>query len=366
MTEPDPALFRDNETMLDAASQPTTIEIGDFPTESGNVVPSARVAVQSFGERRGDNSLLVCHALTGDANVEGWWGRLAGPGKALDTDRFHVIGTNLLGGCSGSTGPATLDADGRPLGSRFPVLTVGDQVRAMALALEAMGIERLHAVVGGSTGAFHALEWARRFPKRVGRVVSTAGAARQGALHIALNEIGRQAIMRDPKWRGGDYPLDDPPRDGLAGARMIGHVGYLSGEALERKFGRALQERERFAFTLDIEFAVESYLRHQATKFTERFDANAYLILTRAANYFDLTHYPQGGPPCTFIAFNSDTLYPPSASEEAASIVRTSGAKAEVVVCSCPWGHDSFLLDDGEQADAIKRALDRAQSQWVE
>jgi homoserine O-acetyltransferase len=365
MTEPDPALFRDNEAMLEAASQPTLIEIGDFRTESGKVIPNARIAVQCFGNQRGNNSVLVCHALTGDANVAGWWGRLVGPGKALDTDRFHVIGTNLLGGCAGSTGPATLAEDGKPFGSRFPVLTVGDQVLAMSLALDAMGIERLHAVVGGSTGAFHALEWALRYPHRVGTVVATAGAKRQGALHIALNEIGRQAIMRDPKWRGGDYPLDDPPRDGLALARMVGHVGYLSGEALDRKFGRRLQDKAAYDFTLDVEFEVESYLRYQAEKFTQRFDANSYLILTRAANYFDLTGYPPEGPHCTFIAFASDTLYPPGESEEAAAIVRSSGAKAEVVVCSCPWGHDSFLLDDGEQADAIKIALDRAPFEGV-
>ncbi|MER3413941.1 MAG: homoserine O-acetyltransferase [Armatimonadota bacterium] len=357
MTEPEPALFRDNETMLESASQPTTVPIGDFLTESGKVVPNAHVAVQTFGERRGVNSVLVCHALTGDANVTGWWGRLVGPGLALDTERYHVVGTNLLGGCSGSTGPATLAGDENPFGSRFPVLTVGDQVRAMTLALDAMSVERLHAVVGASTGAFHALEFARQFPERVGRVICTAGAARQNAVHIALNEIGRQAIMRDPKWRGGDYPLDDPPSDGLAVARMIGHVGYLSGEALERKFGRRLQEREDFVYTLDVEFAVESYLRHQAAKFTERFDANTYLILTRAANYFELSDYPKAGPPCTFIAFASDTLYPPSASERAATIVRERGAEAEVVVCRCPWGHDSFLLDDGEQAAAIRRAL---------
>lgn len=357
MAEPDPALFRDNEAMLEAASQPTIVQIGDFRTDSGKVVPDARIAIQSFGERRGDNSVLVCHALTGDANVAGWWSRLVGPEKALDTNHYHIIGTNLLGGCSGSTGPVTLADDGNPLASRFPVLTVGDQVRAMARALDVVGVTRLHAVVGGSTGAFHALEWARRFPQRVERVICTAGAHRQGALHIALNEIGRQAIMRDPKWRGGDYPLSDPPRDGLALARMVGHVGYLSGEALERKFGRALQERESFAYTLEAEFAVESYLRHQAEKFTERFDANSYLILTRAANYFELADYPRGGAPCTFIAFASDSLYPPSASEEAASIVRASGVEAQVVVCSCPWGHDSFLLDDDEQAVAIRRAL---------
>lgn len=365
MTEPDPALFRDNEAMLETASNPIVIEIGDFTTESGKIIPSARITVQRFGEQRGDNSVLVCHALTGDANVAGWWGRLLGPGKALDTERYHVIGTNLLGGCSGSTGPATLAADGRPYGSRFPLLTVGDQVRAMVLALDALGIERLRAVVGGSTGAFHALEWARRYPHRVGAVVSTAGAARQGAVHIALNEIGRQAIMRDPKWRGGDYPLDDPPRDGLALARMVGHVGYLSGEALEQKFGRRLQDKPTFDFTLDVEFEVESYLRYQADKFTQRFDANSYLVLTRAANYFELTDYPSQGPPCTFIAFSSDTLYPPSSSEEAAAIVRASGATADVVVCSCPWGHDSFLLDDGEQAEAIKRVLDRAEPEGV-
>lgn len=353
MTDPDPALFRDNEAMLEVATEPTLIEIGDFLTESGKVVPNAQIAFQSFGQPNGENSVLVCHALTGDANIVGWWERLVGPGKALDTNRLHVIGTNLLGGCSGSTGPATLASDGQPLGSRFPVLTVGDQVRAMAAALDAVGIRMLLAVVGGSTGAFHALEWARRFPERVRRVISTAGAARQSALQIALNEIGRQAIMRDPKWRGGDYPTDDPPRDGLALARMVGHVGYLSGEALERKFGRTLQDRTTFAYTLDVEFAVESYLHHQAAKFTERFDANSYLILTRAANYFELDDYPRGGPPCTFISFASDTLYPPSASEEAAALVRASGAESEVIVCSCPWGHDSFLLDDREQAEAI-------------
>jgi homoserine O-acetyltransferase len=358
MSEPDPALFRDNEAMLEAARPPDVVSIGAFRTASGALLEDVQIAAHRFGPKPdGDNCVLICHALTGDSNAMAWWSRLVGPGKAVDTERYSVLCTNLLGGCSGSTGPASLASDGLPYGSRFPVLTVEDQVRAMLLAADRLGYERFRAVVGGSTGGFHALACAVQSPERIGRVVVTAGAARQNALHIALNEIGRQAIQRDPKWRNGDYPLDDPPRDGLAVARMVGHVGYLSAEALERKFGRRLQDRENYAFTLGIEFEVESYLHYQARKFTERFDANSYLILTRAANYFDLRQYPEGGPRCTFLAFQSDTLYPPSLSEEAADLVRSSGAEAEVVRCSCPWGHDSFLLDDDEQAVAIAQAL---------
>jgi homoserine O-acetyltransferase len=358
MSDPDPALFRDNEAMLEAARAAELVEIGALSTDSGTQLEDIRIAAHRFGpEPADDNAVLICHALTGDSNAMGWWSRLVGPGKAIDTSRYSVLCTNLLGGCAGSTGPASLAPDGRPYGSRFPVLTVEDQTRAILLAADRMGYGRFRAVIGGSTGGFHALACAALFPERFGRVIVTAGAARQNALHIALNEIGRQAIQRDPKWRGGDYPLDDPPKDGLAVARMVGHVGYLSAAALERKFGRRLQDKKAFEYTLDVEFEVESYLRYQAEKFTERFDANSYLILTRAANYFELRDYPRQGPPCTFLAFDSDTLYPLSLSQEAAQIVRAAGAEAEVVRCSCPWGHDSFLLDDQEQAEAIARAL---------
>lgn len=339
------------------AEAPKLAHVGAIECESGKTIPSVDIAYQTFGEFSGDNAVLICHALTGTSNVVGWWDRIVGPGKPIDTNKYFVIGNNLLGGCQGSTGPSSQAEDGKPWGARFPVITIRDQMQAQHALLEHIGITSLHAVVGCSTGGFHALQWAKEYPGFARKVILSASGPRQNALQLALNEAGRQAIMRDPKWRGGNYDPDNPPRDGLAVARMIGHIAYLSGEALERKFGRSLQERDAFAFTLSPEFAVESYLNYQGDKFNDRFDANSYLYLTRAANYFDIHSLSGAESDFLFISFDSDTLYPPKMSEELAQMASDAGRRGIAVTVSAPFGHDSFLLDSAGQGALIAEFL---------
>lgn len=354
IVQPDSGLFDENARLM-AGVVPEFVDIGDIETQSGGVVRDARIAYQTFGEFTGDNAVLICHALTGTSNVLGWWDRIVGPGLAIDTDKYFVIGNNLLGGCQGSTGPSTV-ADGKPLGSRFPILTVRDQVEAQARLISFLGVDQLHAVVGCSTGGFHALEWAVSGLSPISKVVVSASGARQNARQLALNEAARQAIMRDPKWNGGDYDLDDPPAQGLAVARMIGHIAYLSGDALENKFGRKPQG-DVVGLTLGSEFAVESYLNYQGDKFVGRFDANSLLILTRAANFFDLQSLEGASCEFLFVAYTSDTLFPVSMSEELHAMAQAAGCASTLEVVDLPFGHDAFLLDGERQGAAIRRFL---------
>ena len=350
----DSGLFDENARLM-AGISPEFAKIGDLQTRSGGTIEDAVIAYQAFGTFTGDNAVIICHALTGTSNAAGWWDRIIGPGLAIDTDKFFVIGNNLLGGCQGSTGPSTV-VDGSPLGSRFPILTVEEQVQAQAKLLNQLGVERLHAVVGCSTGGFHALQWAAEPLVPVTKVVISASGARQNARQLALNETARQAIMRDPKWRGGDYPLDDPPKDGLAVARMVGHVAYLSGEALEHKFGRTYQSDE-LELSFGPQFAVESYLNYQGDKFVDRFDANSFLILTRAANFFDLKSLQGSTCDFLFIAFTSDTLFPISMSQELHEMAQAAGCNSRLEVIDLPFGHDAFLLDGEMQGAAIRSFL---------
>jgi homoserine O-acetyltransferase len=313
------------------------------------------VAYQTFGTISGDNAVLICHALTGTSNAMGWWDRIVGPGLAIDTEKYFVICPNLLGGCQGSTGPSSL-VDGKPLGSRFPLLTIEDQVEAQGRLLDAIGVQRLHAVVGCSTGGFHALQWAKDARIPINKAVASASGARQNARQLALNEAARQAIMRDPKWNGGDYYAGDPPANGLSVARMIGHIAYLSGEALDLKFGRNPQNA-KLHHTLSPEFAVESYLNYQGDKFVDRFDANSFLVLTRAANFFDLQSLSGAACDFLFVAFTSDTLFPVAMSEELVAMANEAGLNSQMKVVDLPFGHDSFLLDGEEQGSAIRDFL---------
>jgi homoserine O-acetyltransferase len=274
---------------------------------------------------------------------------------AIDTDKYFVIGNNLLGGCQGSTGPSS-SVDGRPLGSQFPVLAVEDQVEAQSRLLSQLGVESLYAVVGCSTGGFHALQWAVSGLLPISRVIVSASGARQNARQLALNEAARQSIMRDPKWNGGDYQLDDPPAQGLSVARMIGHIAYLSGEAFELKFGRQPQS-EQISLSFSPQFAVESYLNYQGDKFVDRFDANSFLHLTRAANFFDLQSLRGCQSDCLFIAFSSDTLFPAEMSSELHSMVQQAGCESTLKVIDLPYGHDAFLLDGEQQGAAIRAFL---------
>ena len=353
-----------------------------MPLDSGGEIGPFTVAYTTAGtlDAARANAILVCHALTGDQYVRdvhpvtgkpGWWRDMIGPGRPLDTGRFFVICANVLGGCMGSTGPGDVDpAAGRAWDLDFPVITIGDMVRAQALLLDRLGIERLLCVVGGSMGAMQALEWAARYPDRVFSAVPIAGAARHSAQNIAFHEVGRQAIMADPGWRGGAYRHHgDRPVRGLAVARMAAHITYLSEAALHRKFGRRLHARDALSFGFDADFQVESYLRHQGSTFVERFDANSYLYITRAMDYFDLAAEHGGvlsrafaGTPVRFclISFTSDWLFPTAESREIVRALNAVAANVSFVEIETDKGHDAFLLDEPEFRAAVSGFLDGA------
>ncbi len=333
--------------------------------DGGQRLEGVRVAYETYGALGADkdNAILVCHALTLDQHLAsphpitgkpGWWARMVGPGKPIDTDRFFVICANVLGSCMGTTGPASPAPDGRPYAMRFPVITIRDMVRAQVALIDALGIDRLHAVVGGSMGGMQALSLAAGWPSRAARVLAIASAARHSAQNIAFHEVGRQAIMADPKWQGGDYARGEGPEAGLAVARMAAHITYLSEQGLTEKFGRRLQGRDAKTFGFDADFQVESYLRHQGLSFTDRFDANSYLYITRAMDYFDLAEEHGGrladvfaGSSARFclVSFDSDWLYPTGESRAIAHALNASGAAVSFVELSAPYGHDSFLLE---------------------
>ena len=273
---------------------------GPLALDGGGTLLPVEIGYETYGVLNADasNAILVCHALTGDQHVAsthpitgkpGWWARMVGPSKPLDTDRFCVVAANAIGGCMGSSGPQTVAPDGMPYAMRFPVITVSDMARSQTMLMDHLGIKRLHAVVGGSMGGMQALSWAAHFPERVAAALIIASTAKHSAQNIAFHEVGRQAIMADPNWCGGDYYADGvSPSAGLAVARMAAHITYLSETGLTEKFGRRLQERDAKTFGFDADFQVESYLRHQGLSFTDRFDANSYLYITRAIDYFDL------------------------------------------------------------------------------
>ena len=369
--------------------------------DCGRDLHPVRVAYETYGtlSPARDNVILVCHALSGDAHAAGiskapadhstrdgfgaedrdgsagkglgWWDGMIGPGKAFDTDRHFVISTNLLGGCRGTTGPASLNpTTGRPYGSDFPVITVADMVRTERAFLDELGIERLAAVAGGSLGGMQGFEWAILYPDQVDSVVAIASTHALHPQGLAWNSIARDAIMRDPAWQGGHYHgTADAPSAGMGVARMIGHITYLSAPALRDKFDRRLQFADDIRYTItEPEFEVESYLRHQADSFVKRFDANTYVYTSRALTYFDLARqYGHGSlaralEPVSartlLIAFSSDWLYPPSASQEIEAALRTVGAPVELHVIDAPYGHDCFLLEEARQTPIIRRFLE--------
>lgn len=349
---------------MPAAHQSLTLP-RPLPLDGGGVLERAAIAYETYGELAADkaNAILICHALTGDQYVAGthpvtgkpgWWSRMVGPGKPIDTDRFHVICANVIGSCMGSTGPASAGPDGAPLAMRFPVITIRDMTHAHVALLDALGIETLHAVVGGSMGGMQALSLAANWPERAARVLAIATTARHSAQNIAFHEVGRQAIMADPNWNGGDYYGGAAPDAGLAVARMAAHITYLSEDGLTDKFGRNLQDRDAKSFGFDADFQVESYLRYQGAGFTKRFDANSYLYITRAMDYFDLAEEHGGllaeafaGATARFcvVSFDSDWLYPTAESRHLVHALNAAGAPVSFVELSAPHGHDSFLLD---------------------
>ena len=334
------------------------------------------IAYQTYGTLNADksNAVLVCHALTGDQHAAGinpatgkpgWWHHMVGPGRPIDTDRYFVICQNVIGGCMGTTGPTTINtAVGAPYGLNFPVITIADMVRAQAMLIEALGIEQLFCVAGGSMGGMQVLEWCASYPKRVFSAIPIATAARHSAQNIAFHEVGRQAIMADPHWNGGTYAADAYPAKGLAVARMAAHITYLSEAALHRKFGRNLQDRDTVTYGFEADFQIESYLRHQGFTFVDRFDANSYLFITRAMDYFDLAadYARRAGRSSGTLAdafrgtdirfcvtsFTSDWLYPTAESRQIVHALNAVAANVSFVEIASDKGHDAFLLDEPE------------------
>jgi homoserine O-acetyltransferase len=351
---------------------------GALALTGGRTLESVEVAYETYGrlDEDGANAVLVCHALSGDSHLAGirpgedpetarpgWWDPMVGPGKAIDTDRFFVVCSNVLGGCSGTTGPASIDpATRRPYGMRFPLVTIEDMVDVQARLLDALGVDRLAAVVGGSMGGMQALAWATRYPDRVTAVVADATTPRLGAQAIAFNAVGRQAIVEDPHFCGGDYyEADSQPDSGLAIARMVGHITYLSDESMHAKFGRRLRESEGYAFDFVSEFEVETYLAYQGRRFVERFDANTYLYMTKAMDYFDLR--AEAGSLAAALAgtcarflvlsFSSDWLFPTASARELVSALRAVDAEVWFAEIESAYGHDAFLLEPEAQHSFI-------------
>ncbi len=350
--------------------------------DAGTLLSPFQIAYKTYGTLNDarSNAILVCHALTGDQHVastnpvtgkSGWWEVLIGPGKIIDTSRFFVICSNVIGGCLGSTGPASTNpATGKPYGLDLPVITVRDMVRAQAMLIDRLGIDCLLSVLGGSMAGMQVLQWAASFPDRVFSAVPIACAARHSSQNIAFHEVGRQAVMADPDWCGGKYAeLGKSPRKGLAVARMAAHITYLSEEALHKKFGRELQDRSRLAFGFDADFQVESYLRHQGLTFVDRFDANSYLYMTRAMDYFDLASDYGGvlanafrGTKTRFcvVSFTSDWLFPTSENRTVVHALNAAAANVSFVEIETDRGHDAFLLDEPELFAAVRGFLSAA------
>lgn len=344
--------------------------MGPVKLDSGAELVPVDFAYETYGElnEARDNAVLICHALTMDHYVAsqhpvtgkpGWWENMVGPGKPIDTDRFCVICVNALGSCLGSSGPASVNpATGQPYAMDFPVITIADMVRAQAILLDHLEIQTLASVIGGSMGGMQALNWAALYPQRVRSAVVIAATARHSAQNIAFHEVGRQAIMADPAWNGGEYyGGEDTPAKGLSVARMAAHITYMSEEGLTEKFGRNLQDRDAKSFGFDADFQVESYLRHQGSTFVDRFDANSYLYITRAMDYFDLAEPHDGVLAKAFagiatrfclISFDSDWLYPTAESRRIVHALNAAGAPTSFVELSSPFGHDAFLMDTPE------------------
>lgn len=350
--------------------------------DSGHKIDHLQIAYQTYGELNPDrsNAILICHALTGDQHLAndnpvtgkpGWWTLMVGPGRPIDTDRYFVICSNVVGGCMGTTGPASTNPiTGEPYGLDLPVITVADMVRAQTMLLDRLGIDTLFSLAGGSLGGMQVLQWAATYPERVFSALPIATGARHSSQNIAFHEVGRQAVMADPDWRGGRYLNEGvSPRKGLAVARMAAHITYLSESGLHRKFGRNLQDRDRPTFGFDADFQIESYLRHQGSTFVDRFDANAYLYMTRAMDYFDLAAEHDGRLANAFlgantrfcvVSFTSDWLFPTAESKAVVHALNASGARVSFVEIESDRGHDSFLLDEPELFATIRGFLTAA------
>ncbi|MDP8979930.1 MAG: homoserine O-acetyltransferase [Acidobacteriota bacterium] len=350
---------------------------GSVSLDSGVVIAPLQVAYEAYGELNASrtNAILVEHAFSGDAHAAGvshedgkpgWWDNMIGPGKGFDTNKYFVVCSNVLGGCRGTTGPSSINPEtGCPFAMSFPVVTIADMVRVQKMLMDHLGIERLLAVTGGSMGGMQALEWAVSYPDSVAATIPIASTARHSAQQIAFNEVGRQAIMGDPDWRGGNYYGETLPARGLSVARMVGHITYMSDDSMREKFGRRMREKEALELDTPAEFEVESYLRYRGSQFVDRFDANSYLYITKAMDYFDLagSHtslaaaFEEVKARFLVISFTSDWLYPSYQSLEIVRALR--GRNRDVAYCELPsnYGHDAFLVDVGEQTEMVRGFL---------
>ena len=341
--------------------------------ESGRTLAPIDIVYETYGEPNADrsNAILICHALSGDHHAAGyhtyddprtgWWDSMIGPGKGFDTTRYWVICANIIGGCKGSTGPGSIDPQtGRPYGLDFPIVTIGDMVEAQKRLIDHLGIERLYSMAGGSMGGFQVLEWALRYPQMVRSAIVIASAARLSAQAIAFNSVGRSAIIQDPAWAQGQYGAKGPEK-GLAIARMVGHITYLSEMLLDAKFGRRLQSADRLSYNFTNEFAIESYLDHKGSTFTQRFDANSYIYITKAMDYFDLTRsygplkeaFARMAARSLFVSYSSDWLFPTIQTREMVRALLSNGKPVSFIEIDSPYGHDAFLVE----AEKLARIL---------
>ncbi len=349
-----------------------------FVLESEAVLDHLEITYETYGKLNSDrsNAILICHALTGDAHVAGyhrgedkpgWWDGMVGPGKAFDTNKYFVICSNVIGSCRGSIGPSSINPKtGREYGLEFPVVTIKDMVRAQKILIDHLKIDRIKCVAGGSMGGMQALQWAVSYPQMIDSCIPIATTYRHSAQQIAFDEVGRQAIMADPNWNNGEYYGKEIPARGLAVARMIGHITYMSDKSMEKKFGRNLRKKE-YGYHFKQEFEVENYLQYRGSSFIHRFDANSYLYLTKAMDYFDL----QRGKPLAeafshiknvkflVIAFSSDWLYPPYQSKEIVKALKMNGLTVTYCEISSDYGHDAFLIEFNEESKLIKHFLEK-------
>lgn len=349
---PDDRLFQENENTAPTADERLYCECGPLALASGITLPEATVAYETWGTLAPakDNAILVCHALSGDSHATGWWDRIVGPGKAIDTDKFFVVGQNVIGGCQGSTGPQSINPEtNRPYGKDFPAITVADMVDAQAKLADDLGISQWLCVAGGSMGGMQALEWACRYPHRTTSVWMTASCAAHTAMQIGFNEVGRQAILRDP-----DFQSHGTSHHGLSVARMVGHLSYLSDYSFTAKFGRKLQDPHDPRSSPDHKFQVESYLSYQGDKFVNRFDPVSYIALTRAIDDYEADLTQIKDTEFLLTAFTSDWIYPVHLSESLHTTLEALGKASQLHILPSPLGHDAFLLDDGPQAECAQ------------
>jgi homoserine O-acetyltransferase len=348
------------------------VTVPSLVLDCGVTLRKVDVAYETYGtlNREATNAILVLHAFSGDAHAAGpagWWSQMIGPGLAFDTNKYFVISSNVLGGCRGTTGPSSIDPEtGQRYAMRFPVITIADMVRLQKMLIDHLGIERLLAVSGGSMGGMQALEWAVAYPDSVAASIPIASTAHHSAQQIAFDEVGRQAIMADPDWNGGNYYDSRPPARGLAVARMVGHITYMSDTSMREKFGRRLRQKDAFGYDFSIDFEVESYLRYRGSQFVNRFDANSYLYITKAMDYFDVAAGHESLAEALasararflVLSFTSDWLYPTYQSLEIVEALRACNMDPVFRELSSDYGHDAFLVDTAEQTEEVAAFLD--------